>query len=224
MVDEHVAEAPADRPKPLNGQASWSGWRRCSVKISDSHPRSRHSRCSSMMWPPTAPGSKVGTNWCTAATSAHHPGGRRRRSVGDSSPGRSPPRRAVPAATSPSRSEWSASTRYCRRHGGRVLRLEAETSRPHRLRHRRRPVGDDREAVVHRLQERDPEPLVLGDRDVDVGGPEVGAVHGVRNVPDEVDRPLDADGGGQLQQRVVVRPDEEPPTRRRRASGSNTCR
>ena len=60
------------------------------------------------------------------------------------------------------------------REGERVLGVEEETGVAEGLGNRGRGVGDDRDTVVHGLEERDAESLVLARDHVHVGGVVVG--------------------------------------------------
>ncbi len=89
--------------------------------------------------------------------------------------------------------------------GDRCLVVEHEPGTRHRLGHRRRAVGDDGDLVVHRLEERDAEALVVRQADEGVRHPVPGGEGTGADRPGQVDGVAQAGGGDEALQGGPVR-------------------
>ncbi len=192
--------------------------------MSDVCPAARSASRTASVCAPTAPGSRVGHE----LVDDHCRGPRRRRPDDrldrvEQLALRLRRCRIRAAAPIPASTSWlrSAGVGHDTVHGGRdrvrVLGVEEEPGFAERLRYRGRRVRDDRDAVVHRLEQRDAESLVLARDHVHVGGLVVGGERSRADAAGDVDRvgePERVDEGVQRAARIGVT------TMRRRDGGA----
>ena len=189
------------------------------AKISELWPAARSTSRASSVCAPTAPGSSVGTNWWTITSAAPDDGLDRVEQL-SAATWRC---RTRAAGRAPAATNWACSAASVTTRCTAVAIVYAS------LASRRSPAsprvsgtaaaayGDDRDAVVHRFEQRDAESLVLARDDVHVGSVEVRGQRARAHAPGHVDRVVEAERVDEAVSAVSYWCDDDPPTRCRRA-------